>query len=417
MWLCQNIGPADCRENAHTRVVQVPTLSAGEWSGDDPSDELTETARRVPMSPMSDMTDQSDPWDDVHVTHAAMIAPRRSTQTWSSNLRQQCCVSFKHGNGLQGMQHFSPMNATRRCESGQMQKRHDNKNKTGINFLGVVTLPPRLAVASNDPNSNDIATQYDTLDELRPPPFQIGREGSEFFDRADADLEAVYDNEIFGHDAGTGCRRTMPHPTLLQSSTCRYTRMSSKNDVDGGRIDPFEDLSRTTHLETYRMNTKLGDAGLDRETTTGTASGWTDIWNPMLEQDRAESSMLDFDRQSRTDEKESAGQLDVARESMTDDLGVPQTFAHTIVTITEEHESCTQDRAMSELDSQETECWRETGADALEERDTPRSIDRCAYSHVPIEDFENEDDEFRMRSEMREEPTCLPQGLVTVTLV
>merc|ERR1712232_79514 len=153
-------------------------------------------------------------------------------------------------------------------------------------------------------------------------------------------------------------------PTLLQSSslTCRYTRMSSKNDLVGGLTDPFEGLSRTTPLETYRMSTKLGDTSLDTETITGTASGWMGIEDTLV-------------------------RVDAARE---------------------EHESF---KADCNTDSQGTECWRET--DVLEESDSPRSIDRCVYSHVPMEDVDNEDEKLRMR----EEPTCTRHGLACVTLV
>merc|ERR1712232_771802 len=216
-------------------------------------------------------------------------------------------------------------------------------------------------------------------------------------------------------------------PTLLQSSslTCRYTRMSSKNDLVGGLTDPFEGLSRTTPLETYRVSTKLGDTSLDTEAFTGTASGWmgiedtlvrvdvdkagkdartTPTWNYMM-QDRAdEPCVLDSGKGARADDRGTAGQPDVAREAMADDTGgVPQTFARTIVTTTEAHGSF---KADCNTDSQGTECWRETEADAREEQDSPKSIDRCAYRHVPMEDVDNEDEKLRMRSGMREEPTC-----------
>lgn len=228
--------------------------------------------------------------------------------------------------------------------------------------------------------------------------------------------------------------------------------MSSKNDIDGGRTDPFECLSRTIPLETYRMSSKLGDARLDRETTNCTASGWTDIkgalvradvdepaedvrttptkadnfpfWNPMLEQEHTvESYVLDSDRRARADEKGAAGELYATREPMIDDMGrAPQTFARTVITISEEQESCNTGGTVSDIHSQGkankgTDCLRETKLDALEESDSPRSIDRCAYSHVPMEDIESEDEKFTTRSEMLEESTCLPHRIVSVTLV
>jgi hypothetical protein len=176
--------------------------------------------------------------------------------------------------------------------------------------------------------------------------------------------------------------------------------MSSKSDIDGGLTDPFEGLTRTIPLETYRIGSKRGDAGLDGEATIGSRNILKDLEDACT----TPTTLDNFPMWT-------AGQVDLAKESMIDSTGdVPQTISHKIVAIAERHESSNADSTRSDIHSQGTECWMGAASAALEEGDSRRCNKSYHYSLLPMEDVQSKDGLCRTRLGMQDEP-------IVVTLV